>query len=126
MRYKPDLMAQVHGFTSPTLLGGLLLLSTVPTSCVDAAWAPEYGSLPGEFSPHGGHPFGLDGSVTQEEALTVEYLAWPQDREAMITLIGFPLHFSGQFDYYQAPGGRWLVIRYNGPLAVGYHYEERR
>lgn len=124
MRYKPDLMAQVHGLTGPNLLAGLLLVSAMPSSCVEPAYAPIAGTRPGEYSPDGGHPYGVDGSVTDLQALTVESLAWPQDHEAMVTLLGFPLHFTESADYYQY-GDRWLVIRNNGPLAVGYHYEDR-
>lgn len=124
MAYKPDLMAQVHGFTGPNLLAGLLLVSSMPTSCVPPAYAPEGGPLPGDYSPHGGHPYGVDGTLDTTQALTVESLAWPQDREAMTTLLGFPLHFSGPYDFY-VYDGRWLVIRYDGPMAVGYHYEAK-
>lgn len=121
---KPDLLAEVNGLSTVNLLAGLVLLSALLSACTELAVAPEGGSLPGDYSPDGGHPYGVDGTVDDTQALTVESLAWPQDREAMTTLLGFPLHFSGSNDYYQY-AGRWLVIRYDGPMAVGYHYEDR-
>ncbi|MBE9155375.1 hypothetical protein IQ265_00745 [Nodosilinea sp. LEGE 06152] len=119
-----DLLAEVNGLSTPNLLAGLLILSALLNACMEPVYAPERGSLPGEFAP-GAHPYGIDGTVNDEQALTVESLAWPQDHEAMTTLLGFPMHFSGSYDYYQY-GDRWLVIRNDGPMAVGYHYEERR
>ena len=121
--HKPNLIAEVNGLSTPNLLAGLLILSALLTSCMEPAYAPPMGAMPGEYSPHGGHPYGVDGTVDDLQALTVESLAWPQTREAMTNLLGFPLHFSGANDYYQYTGGRWLVIRYSGPTAVGYHYE---
>lgn len=121
---KPDLLAEVNGLSTINLLAGLFILSGLLTGCSELALAPEGGPMPGEFSPDGGSPYGVDGSVDDTQALTVESLAWPQDHEAMTTLLGFPLHFSGSNDYY-AYGDRWLVIRNDGPLAVGYHYEVR-
>lgn len=116
-----DLLAELHGLSTPNLVAGLLILSALLTSCMEPVAAPQAGHR-GDFAP-GVHPYGVDGTVDDQQALTVESLAWPQDREAMTTLLGFPMHFSGANDYYQYTGGRWLVIRYAGPQAVGYHYE---
>lgn len=122
MAHKPDLLAEVNGLSTANLIAGLLILSALLSACTEIASAPEGGQLPGEYAP-GVHPYGVDGTLDTTQALTVESLAWPQDREAMTTLLGFPLHFSGSHDYYQY-NGRWLVIRYDGPMAVGYHYED--
>lgn len=124
MPFKPHLIAEVNGLSSTNLLVGIFILSALLNACMQPAYAPLGGPRPGDYSPDGGHPYGVEGSVNDEQALTVESLAWPQDHEAMVTLLGFPMHFTESADYYQY-GDRWLVIRNDGPMAVGYHYEAR-
>lgn len=121
---KPSLMANIHGFTPNTIMAGLLLLGTVPTSCVDTAYAPTEGPLVGEYAP-GTQPYGASGSVTDAEAIAVESLAWPQARADMVGALGYPAHMTEWADYYHYGDQRWLVIRYSGPNAVGYQYEEK-
>lgn len=118
-----DLLAELHGLSTPVLLAALLILSSFLTSCSDLAAAPEAGPLPGEFSPDGGSEYGVAGDATDHQIEMVQALAWPQSRADMVGTLGMPLHFTQFADYYQASGGRWLVIHYSGPSAVGYSIE---
>jgi hypothetical protein len=77
----------------------------------------------GEYAP-GTQPYGADGSVTDAQAIVVESLAWPQSRADMVGGIGYPTHMTEWADYYSYQS-RWLVIRYSGPEAVGYQYEDK-
>ena len=123
MKHRPNLLAEVNGLSTSTLIAALLILSAFLTSCMSPAYAPPMGPLPGEFSPDGGSQYGSNGVVSDALVLEVAWLAWPQTRQAMTNLIGYPMHFSTYADYYQAPGGQWLVIHYSGPQAVGFSME---
>ena len=123
MKHPPDLLAEVNGLSNANLTAGLFILSALLTSCMAPAYAPPMGPLPGEFSPHGGSQYGRSGEVTDQEVTTVEYLAWPQTRADLTGLLGYPMHFTEYADYYQASGGRWLVIYYSGPHGHGYSLE---
>jgi hypothetical protein len=90
---------------------------------MELAATPIDGPLPGEFSPDGGSEYGREGGATDDQIAMVQALAWPQSRHDMIGTLGYPLHYTQFADYYQASGGRWLVINYSGPNAVGYSLE---
>jgi hypothetical protein len=121
--HRPTLIAQVNGFTTETMLAGLLFISALLTSCSELAYAPIGGPPVGEYAP-GTQPYGADGSVTDAQAIVVESLAWPQSRADMVGGIGYPTHMTEWADYYSYQS-RWLVIRYSGPEAVGYQYEDK-
>ncbi len=120
---RPNLLAQINGYTSEVLLAGLLCLSALIVSCSEFAYAPIGGPPVGEYAP-GTQPYGVDGSVTDAQAIAVESLAWPQSRADMVGSIGYPTHMTEWADYYSY-ADRWLVIRYSGPEAVGYQYEDK-
>lgn len=121
--YRPTLLAQIHGLTGETCFAGLLILSALVSSCSELAYAPIGGPPVGEYAP-GTQPYGADGSVTDAQAIVVESLAWPQSRADMVGGIGYPTHMTEWADYYSYQS-RWLVIRYSGPEAVGYQYEDK-
>ncbi len=123
MPHKPDLLAEVNGFSNETLLAGLLILSALLTSCMEPAASPQAGAPVGEYAP-GTQPYGAKGDATTDQAISVESLAWPQSRNDMIGLLGYPAQMTEWADYYHYQG-RWLVINYSGPNAVGYSYEDK-
>ncbi len=124
MAIKPALIATINGYTSEVLWAGALCIAALLSSCSELAYAPMGGPPVGEYAP-GTQPYGASGSVTDSEAIAVESLAWPQSRADIVGVLGYPAHMSEWADYYHYTGGRWLVIRYSGPNAVGYQYEDK-
>jgi hypothetical protein len=123
--HKPDFFLELRGLSTINLLAGLFILSALLASCDSSLVEAEAVSAWHEsdnFSP-GAQSYGVEGAVTDNQVLLVESLAWPQTRPDMVGALGFPLHFTEGADYYQYTGGRWLVILYNGPNAVGYRVE---
>lgn len=121
--HRPTLLAEVNGLSTPNLLAGLLILSAFLNACMDPAYAPLGGPMVGEYAP-GTQPYGAEGAATDDQAISVESLSWPQSRGDMIGLLGYPAQMTEWADYYHYQG-RWLVIRYSGPNAVGYQYEDK-
>lgn len=97
-------------------LGGLL------SGCASAE-APSPPASANEFAP-GQQPYGVQGSITQQQFAALQGLAWPQSYEDMVTSFGYPAHRTETGDYYQLEGtSNWVVIEYSGPQAIGYRTE---
>lgn len=85
---------------------------TGPPSHADISFAP------------GQHPYGVEGSITQQQLAYLRGLAWPQSYDDMVNTFGFPAHRTAGSDYYRLEDGSgWAVIEYSGPQATGYRTE---
>lgn len=68
--------------------------------------------------------YGTGEPITEGQAVSVLYLAYPQSYGAMVDLLGYPDARDSRSDWYRLTRGRWLVIHYDGPRAIGYQWRD--
>ncbi len=68
-------------------------------------------------------PYGDRLGITQEQAIAVAWLAFPQSYGAMINLLGYPDARDRRSDWYRLPRDTWLIIEYRGHQAIGYRWQ---
>ena len=64
--------------------------------------------------------YGVDGTLTSEEADWLMGLTWPQTYDAMKSTFGLPAYRSETADVYRVEDGREIEVFYNGTEATGY------
>ena len=64
--------------------------------------------------------YGVDGTLTPEEADWLIGLTCPQTYDAMKSTFGLPAYRSESSDIYQVEDGREIEVFYNGTKATGY------
>jgi hypothetical protein len=65
-------------------------------------------------------------AITNDQAVSVLYLQWPQSQQAITSLLGSPNQRSAESDWYLRPGGAGAVrIDFNPATgeAIGYGWE---
>lgn len=63
-------------------------------------------------------PYGDRQGLTNEQVVTLVWLAWPQSYGAIVDAIGYPDWRDGDRDYYALPGADWVTITYQGRTAI--------
>lgn len=58
------------------------------------------------------------GEITQSEITALKHLKFPQSLTAMRNRFGSPSYVSGNTDWFDAPGGGYIAVRYVGERAV--------
>ena len=100
---------------------GALALAVLLTGCA-VADAPTLEPTT-DFAP-GQHPYGVKGSITQQQFADLQGLSWPQSYADINNKFGRPTHRLEGADYYQLEGtNTWVVIEYSGTQATGYRTE---
>lgn len=66
-------------------------------------------------------PYGVDGTLTPDQADWLKGLTWPQTYDAMKSTFGLPAYRSDTVDVYQVEGSQERIeVHYSGDQAVGY------
>jgi hypothetical protein len=66
-------------------------------------------------------PYGLDGTLSEQEVSALKWLAYPQLAKDMRGRLGSPLCFDRTYDYYQIDGSEdYVAIQFDGASAIGW------
>jgi hypothetical protein len=109
-----------HGFTLAlvSLLAGCdlqTLLGGEPAIALTTFTAP----------PPSAQPYGVEGTLTEQELNVLFHLQFPQSYDAVSSRLGFPAKRDAAADYYQIEGTtHWIAVWYNGAIATGYGISE--
>lgn len=104
-------------------LTGMAVAMTLLAGAITIAPAPAGAGEEDDFGP-GQHPYGVEGSITQDQFTYLQGLAWPQSYEDIKNTFGFPTHRTEEADYYRLEeSNTWVVIEYSGDQATGYRTE---
>jgi hypothetical protein len=67
------------------------------------------------------NPYGLDGTLSEQEVSALKWLAYPQLAKDMRGRLGSPLCFDLTYDYYQIDGSDdYVAIQFDGASAIGW------
>ncbi len=62
--------------------------------------------------------YGDGRGLTEQQAIAVQHLAWPQSYEGMIARLGYPDCRTSEHDLYRLPSGYIAQIHYSGRTAT--------